>query len=110
MPLTDPALRGELTPDFESLTPEKYPTREAIRVRWDDIEALAQDYLKGITEDQLTQGVKHPTKTEEYQCLVWEGLFQVANHGTDHRAQILTMIHQFDGPTVAQDYLFYLWK
>jgi len=39
---------------------------------------------------------------------VAETLLHVVNHGTDHRAQILAMLHGMGAPTVAQDLLFYM--
>ena len=39
---------------------------------------------------------------------VWEVLFHVLNHGTDHRAQVLAMLHHLGVPTWPQDYAIFL--
>ena len=39
---------------------------------------------------------------------VWQVLFHVLNHGTDHRAQLLAMVAQFEAPTFDQDYALYV--
>jgi uncharacterized damage-inducible protein DinB len=36
-------------------------------------------------------------------------LLHVANHGTDHRAQLLRALHDFGAPTFDQDLILYLW-
>jgi hypothetical protein len=33
----------------------------------------------------------------------------MVNHGTDHRAQILRVLHDFDAPTFDQDLIIHLW-
>jgi uncharacterized damage-inducible protein DinB len=33
----------------------------------------------------------------------------VVNHGTDHRAQILRLLHDFGVNTTGQDYIFYVY-
>jgi uncharacterized damage-inducible protein DinB len=39
----------------------------------------------------------------------WELLMHIANHATDHRAQILAMLHHHFGvKTIEQDMIFYL--
>jgi uncharacterized damage-inducible protein DinB len=39
---------------------------------------------------------------------VWQVLFHVLNHGTDHRAQVLSMLAQLGVSGYAQDYYLYL--
>ena len=36
-------------------------------------------------------------------------LLQVVNHGTDHRAQLLCMLHDLGAKTAPQDYNFYVY-
>jgi len=41
----------------------------------------------------------------------WELLMHIANHATDHRAQILAMLdNRFSVKTVEQDMVFYFWE
>lgn len=34
----------------------------------------------------------------------------MANHGTDHRAQILRTLYDLGAPTFSQDLIMYLWS
>lgn len=103
-------VRGEAPPAaFESAA--DYPTRDAVRARWDEVEAAWRAFGDALTDDQLQQTIRFTSvtgsKTRTHP--VWEGVTQILNHATDHRAQILALIHQLGGETVAQDFIFYRW-
>lgn len=80
--------------------PADYPTRAKVRAEWDTIEATMRDYLASLDDEQLAQPF-----IENFD--VWEVLFHVLNHGTDHRAQLLAMLHSLGVPTFEQDYIFF---
>lgn len=92
-------------------TPADYPTREAIRAKWDEIEHQVCNYLEALRDDMLLGGTIQYQKTDgalEEESLIGV-LLHLVNHGTDHRAQVLAMIDRIDGPkTVAQDMVAYL--
>ena len=97
---------GELNYEPE----EKFVTRADIRTKWESVEAMVRQYLDTLTDSELQCKVIHPsTRQSEHTSTVWEALLQVANHGTDHRAQILSMLHQIGAPTVAQDLLNFVY-
>lgn len=89
--------------------PEDYPTRDAIRARWDEIEALIRRYMSALRDEDMLATVEYRTTSgQPRRNARWEILAHVVNHGTDHRAQILAMIHQLGGPTFGQDMIGYL--
>jgi uncharacterized damage-inducible protein DinB len=91
------------------LNRDDYTTRQQIRARWEIVEADARAYLDTATPANLRRTVKPPHwDPDEVPVAVWEALFQVANHSTDHRAQILAGLHKLGAPTVAQDFLDYI--
>lgn len=97
------------TGNVEFLDSDDYPTRAAVRARWDTIEQEVTRYLAGVTPDELTREVKPDVWDEDDKPVqAWQAMFQVANHSTDHRAQTLASIHLLGGPVVQQDYLDYL--
>ncbi len=93
-------LRNVDVPHFKN--PVHYPKRPKIRTTWDAIEAEMQTCLQQLDNATLTQ--PYPD-IEDMQ--VWEVLLHVANHGTDHRAQILAGLAQLGAPTFPQDYFFF---
>ena len=99
-------LRG-VSPD-RILTVDDLPTREALRARWDTVEADVRAFVAGLDDDALLAEVDYTTMKGMSQTnLCREILAHVFNHGTDHRAQVLSLIGQFGGPTVEQDMLFF---
>ncbi|MBC8160894.1 MAG: DinB family protein [Roseiflexaceae bacterium] len=96
------------TGTLQFLSFDDYPTRASVRAKWDEIERYVLGYLDSLTPDQLQREV-HPDFWEDDPPIkLWQALLQVANHSTDHRAQILAGLHRLGGPTVGQDYLDYL--
>lgn len=87
-------------------TPEAYPTRNGIRAHWDTIETQVRRYLAQVDDNLLNAEVEYRnTKGDLYTINRGRTLMHLVNHGTDHRAQILYMIHQMGGRTIEQDYL-----
>ena len=90
-----------------------YPTRPVIRQKWDEVEAAWRDYMPTLKDSDLEVQITFTSITTQRQsaCLRWEGLMQTINHSTDHRAQILSLIHQVGGQkTVPQDFIYYVWN
>ncbi len=40
----------------------------------------------------------------------WQVILHVVNHGTDHRAQVLRVLHDIGAPTFNQDLIIHLWQ
>ena len=86
-----------------------FDDREMLRARWDGIEGMMRAYLAGLQDEMLSQ--KPITDPEEDKELsVWQVLLHVANHGTDHRAQLLRLLHDLGVKTEGQDYIFYVYE
>ena len=100
-------LRGVEFP--EPLNPAELPDREGIRARWDSVEQGMRDYLAQLRDDMLfDKPIKEPD--EDRDLIVWQVLLHVANHGTDHRAQILRLLNDLGVETDFQDYIFYVYS
>jgi uncharacterized damage-inducible protein DinB len=94
-------LRGEEVPGFAN--PVYYPGRAKIREQWDSVETRMREYLAKLTDDQVNAMFDEDLK-------VWQVLLHVLNHGTDHRAQTLSILHSLGAPTFPQDYVIHLWR
>ena len=91
-------LRGLEAPGW--VNPVHLPDRPRVRAKWDAVEAGMGAYLASLIDDDLGRDGAEGLR-------VWQVLFHVLNHGTDHRAQLLAMLAQLKAPTFSQDYPFY---
>jgi uncharacterized damage-inducible protein DinB len=98
-------LRGVATP--ESLDPADFEERAALRAYWDGVEQRMRLYLAGLRDEMLSE--KPFAEGEDKDLRLWQVLLHVANHGTDHRAQILRLLNDLGVKTVSQDYIFYVY-
>ncbi len=98
-------LRGVRRP--EPLNPSDFDDRNRLRARWDGIEQHMRTYLANVSDGMLFE--KPFRDGEDEDLFLWQALLHVANHGTDHRAQILRLLHDLGVPTVSQDYIFYIY-
>jgi uncharacterized damage-inducible protein DinB len=82
--------------------------RDVIRAHWDKVEHNVHVYLASLEDDMLfSKPIKEPE--EDKDLIVWQVLLHVANHATDHRAQLLRVLHDLGVETKSQDYIFYVY-
>ena len=92
-------LRGLERPGY--VNPVYLSTKEKVRVRWDEVIDEMLAYLNDLSDAELYRPFEEGLE-------VWQVLFHVLNHGTDHRAQMLAMLNQLGVKTFPQDYALYL--
>lgn len=97
-------LRGLIPPDWR--LPEEMNDRAELRAWWDGVEEMQRAWLATLTDEFAAS---QPLSGEDEKLYAWQVLLHVANHGTDHRAQILRAIHDMGVETMPQDYAFYLY-
>ena len=93
------------------LVHEEFNSLSSVKAKWDELQKELCDYLDSLTEEQLEESVNWelPARGLKAGNLRSEILLHVANHATDHRAQILAILHQhFHVKTVEQDMIYYL--
>lgn len=91
------------------LAEKDFHTRDQIHAKWNEIQTFALSYIDNLTADELGGEFSYQdTKGQAHTNFVSHILLHVINHSTDHRAQILAMIHQLGGRTVEQDLILYL--
>ena len=97
-------LRGlKEIPDARSFgyDPADYPTRESVRALCEQTAAEVMAFIDTLDDAALERTpIGLPTT-------IWQTLLHLVNHGTDHRAQVLRVLHDFGAPTFDQDLAFY---
>lgn len=89
------------------LNPDDFNDRSALRAYWDEAEQNMRGYLANLRDEMLFQ--KPFSEGEDKDLILWQVLLHVANHGTDHRAQILRLLHDLGVKTGPQDLIFYAY-
>ncbi len=88
--------------------PQPVWTRAQIRERWDDVERRQLEFLAGVTDAAL---LEHPwAEGDDKDLVLWEVLFHVVNHGTDHRAQTQRLLTDLGVTTYPIDYVFFAYE
>lgn len=98
-------LRGVEIPD--DLKSVDFENRDSIRAHWDKVEQTMREYLQNLRDETLAE---KPLSGEDKDLILWQVLLHVANHGTDHRAQILRLLNDMGVDTKYQDYIFYVYE
>jgi len=103
---------------FTSLRKEEFPEpfppatvddRAAIRTRWDAVEQKMRSYLADLSDGMLFERpIEEPE--EDRDLVLWQVLLHVANHGTDHRAQVLRQLNDLGVETKWQDFIFFAYE
>lgn len=93
----------------EPLLSTDFDDRDIIRRHWDNVEKNIRTYLAELQDGMLFfKPIKEPE--EDKDLIVWQVLLHVANHATDHRAQLLRVLHDLGVETKSQDYIFYVYE
>ena len=85
---------------------QQAPTLETLREKWREVEEGHAAFVRGLTEERLTQELTYVNFAgETWTYPLGEALLHVANHGTYHRGQVATLLRQLGKTPISTDYL-----
>jgi len=94
---------------LEPVPPSDGDDLDALRLQWNSIEQRMRVYLAGLQDNMLSsKPIKEPE--EDKDLATWQVLLHVANHATDHRAQLLRQLNDLGVATESQDYIFFVYE
>jgi uncharacterized damage-inducible protein DinB len=89
--------------------PQEYPTLEAVRERWNYIEAQTAPFLASLTGETIQQPISYLNlKREPFTYPLWQLMQHQANHATQHRSEIAFITSQWGISPGAMDYIYYV--
>lgn len=75
-----------------------FASMQALRARWDDLEAEQRAFVDGLSEADLARPVSYSnTSGEQFRVALAPLLQHVVNHATHHRSEAATMITMISG-------------
>ena len=82
--------------EVADLAEADFPTVAAVEAFWHGEETAMRRYLAGLT-DEATTDLARDTNIEgiRRERVLWHALFQVLNHGTQHRSEATAMLTDF---------------
>ena len=98
------ALQGDPNARAFNINSEDFPTWREAHAIWSTVNEDFCNFVENLSESDLDRtppGLPGP---------IWHVLAHVINHGTDHRAQVLRILHDLGAPTFDQDLVMHLWK
>lgn len=81
---------------FGAIEEAVFPTFDMLEQRWNEEERAMRDYLAHLADEDLAEYVRYTTQDgDERERLLWHCLFQVVNHGTQHRSEAATILTDY---------------
>ncbi len=74
------------------LSVDDLSTLDAVREKWEPLFDERVAFIAGLTREQLDKIITRPVFGREVRLPLWQALVHVANHGTQHRSEIATML------------------
>jgi uncharacterized damage-inducible protein DinB len=102
-------LRWQGASPSEMFAPETFPTLEAIRTRWDQIEGETQAFLATCTEADLVRIVEYQNfEGERWAYPLWQQMLHQVNHATQHRSEVAMILTQWGHSPGWLDLLYFV--
>ena len=91
-----------------TISPEAFPTVAAFRAGWQQERQALDAYLATLDDDVLGRPIHFERRGESYAYTLWHILFQVINHGTQHRSEIAEQLTAYGHSPGDLDFFFFV--
>ncbi len=92
-----------------TLEPQTFPTLEALRTRWDQIERETQAFVSACTEAHLARIIEYQNfQGERWAYPLWQQMVHQVNHATQHRSEVALILTQWGHSPGWLDLLYFV--
>lgn len=85
---------------------DQFPTLEALRAYWEEVEHKVREYLTLLHDENLKREVRYVNFVgETWTYPLWRTLLHLVNHQSYHRGQVTTLLRQLGADPVQVDFL-----
>jgi uncharacterized damage-inducible protein DinB len=93
----------------EQLMTDEYANLQAIRAKWERIEAQTKAFIAGVDDQKLAEIIHYVNAQGESNAYpMWQILVHQVNHATQHRSEVAVMLTQFGYSPGWLDFLIYI--
>ena len=83
---------------------DQFPDLASLRGRWTQFESDFLSYVGGLSPADLERSFDYrDTRGNPHSFVLWQALQHLANHGTYHRGQVITLLRQLGAKPVSTD-------
>jgi uncharacterized damage-inducible protein DinB len=93
----------------EGLDPSSFPDVRSLKVRWAEVEIDQWNFLSKISDESLEEVVEYQNfKNEIWEYPLWAMIYEMVNHATYHRGQVVAMMRQVGAKPTQLDFLHFV--
>ena len=91
------------------LEPESFPDVRSLKVKWAEVEIDQWNFLSKISDESLDEVVEYQNfKDQVWEYPLWAMIYQMVNHGSYHRGQVVSMLRQVGATPTPLDFLVFV--
>lgn len=85
--------RWEGDSPLQRISPEDFPTFEALRTRWLEEDKALNLFVSSVSEERVNSVFHYKTtQGEPKENVLWQVMMHVVNHGTQHRSEAAALL------------------
>ena len=86
-----------------------FPDVRSLKVRWAEVEIDQWNFLSKISDESLEEVVEYQNfKNEIWEYPLWAMIYEMVNHASYHRGQVVAMMRQVGAQPTQLDFLVFV--